>query len=164
MNWVTILLIIFSGLFLLFVIYHLMPVFYQIKANKMGINIVFYNAYNVIKQIKGNEVSEEFAIKNAFSGIQQRFPFNTLTLMDVELIIKTLEPFGNYRPLLFSALIFTADCAKDSSFLRNPKQIIYELIRHQEHFRKKNNISDDNGVLVLLKQFYFQEYNEVFHG
>ena len=108
----------------------------------------------------GDNVTEEFAIINAFSGIQKRSPFNILSSQDIEQIIKTLEPFGAYRPYLFAALIFIADCVKDVNFLKNPKQIIYELIRHQEHFQRKNKISTDIGLTPLLKDFYFQKYNQ----
>jgi hypothetical protein len=130
-----------------------------IKGRAIGINMIFLTSFRVIKDKMGDNVSEEFALINAFSAFQKRYPFNILTSQDIDKIIKTLEPFGDNRPYLFAALIFISDCVKDANFLKNPQQIIYELIKHQEHFQRKNNISVDKSVTPLLKDFYFKNFN-----
>lgn len=160
MSWTTIILIVVSIILLWFLAPYIIIIFRGVQAKKYGYNAVFYQSYNVLRNRMKESATEEFAIINAFDGIRQRYPFTLLSSHDVNLIIETLEPFGKARPFLFSSLIFIADIKQDSTFLKNPKEIIRELISHCEHYQNQNKYFGGNSIVPLLNMVYTEKYNK----
>lgn len=158
MNWITIILIVVSIILVLLLSPYIIILFRGIQANKYGYDAVFYQEYNVLRNRMKESVTEEFAIINAFSGIRYRYPFTILSSHDVNLIIETLEPLSEARPLLFASLIFIADIKQDASFLKNPKEIIRELISHCEHFKNQNRFFGGYNIVPLLKIVFAEKY------